>query len=65
MCGTFSADQVMTGLLTYTSDTTSRLRTLTARVDIRRDAQALRYETFWGVIFPRIGLSRGSLLRFA
>ncbi|XP_052271352.1 probable ubiquitin carboxyl-terminal hydrolase FAF-X [Dreissena polymorpha] len=43
MCGTFSADQVMTGLLTYTSDTTSRLRTLTARVDIRRDAQALRF----------------------
>ncbi|XP_052254229.1 uncharacterized protein LOC127860274 isoform X1 [Dreissena polymorpha] len=43
VCGTFSADQVMTGLLTYTSDTTSRLRTLTARVDIRRDAQALRF----------------------
>ncbi|WAR06213.1 hypothetical protein MAR_021582 [Mya arenaria] len=42
VCGTFSADQILTGLLTHTVDTTAALRSLTSKVDIRRDAQKLR-----------------------
>ncbi|XP_052804766.1 HAUS augmin-like complex subunit 5 isoform X3 [Mya arenaria] len=44
VCGTFSADQILTGLLTHTVDTTAALRSLTSKVDIRRDAQKLRFK---------------------
>ncbi|XP_053388377.1 uncharacterized protein LOC128551513, partial [Mercenaria mercenaria] len=41
--GTFSADQILTSLLTNTRDTTAALKTMTSKVDIRRDAQNLRF----------------------
>ncbi|XP_060563500.1 HAUS augmin-like complex subunit 5 [Ruditapes philippinarum] len=42
--GTFSADQILTSLLHNTRDTTATLKAMTSKVDIRRDAQNLRFK---------------------
>lgn len=42
VCGNFSPDQILTSLMTNTKETTAKLKSVTNKVDIRKDAQNLR-----------------------